>query len=421
LELISGLTMDRSGNIYLIGQTESPEFPRTCTPVPNTPTGTFLTKVNPTGTAILFSSVNNRGVYTSVAVDEADNVHVGGYTLTGGFPLVKPLQATFNGGPLCFFRTSGPCADAFLMKLSGDGSRLLFSTYLGGTGDDRVTAITAQRGNITIAGRADFVGSRTDFPLTEPAWNPNGSMLVAVISEAADAPVFAAASVGNAASYEPGLTPGGIAALFGTGLTEREGVVAAAGFPLPAALSGVEVQVNGVEGPLLAVAKTASNEQINFQVPYSIAGESEVTVVVIRNGVRSLAVRVPLRAAQPGVFTSDGVRAVAQHPDYGLVTALLPAISGEVITVYMTGLGAVAPAVMAGSAAPANPLSRTVETPEITVGGKTAEVLFSGLTPGFAGLYQVNFRVPEEAGSGDVDLEVRIGGIAGNRTKLLVR
>jgi uncharacterized protein (TIGR03437 family) len=82
-----------------------------------------------------------------------------------------------------------------------------------------------------------------------------------------------------------------------------------------------------------------------------------------------------------------------------LVGAGAPAHAGDTIVLYCTGLGPVNPGVTDGSA-PGQQLSRTTSTPNLTIGGQSAQVNFSGLTPGFAGLYQVNAVVPSGTQTG---------------------
>jgi uncharacterized protein (TIGR03437 family) len=68
--------------------------------------------------------------------------------------------------------------------------------------------------------------------------------------------------------------------------------------------------------------------------------------------------------------------------------------------VYCSGLGAVNPGVTDGAAAPGQPLSSTLTPPQLTIGGLSAPMSFAGLTPGFAGLYQVNTVVPSGVPTG---------------------
>jgi uncharacterized protein (TIGR03437 family) len=80
--------------------------------------------------------------------------------------------------------------------------------------------------------------------------------------------------------------------------------------------------------------------------------------------------------------------------DYSLVTSENPAVDGEVLLIYATGLGPVSNTPVDGTPAPDTPLAVTRTAPQITIGGEAAPVLWSGLAPGFVGLYQINVQVP---------------------------
>ena len=127
----SGIAVDAQGNIYVAGSTASPNFPLLNPYQPKYgggPWDAFVTKFDPTGTSLLYStylggSGDDRG-YT-IALDSAGNAYVSGVTTSTDFPLASPIQPV-HGGVL----------DAYLSKLSPDGSTLLYSTYLGGSGND---------------------------------------------------------------------------------------------------------------------------------------------------------------------------------------------------------------------------------------------------------------------------------------------
>jgi uncharacterized protein (TIGR03437 family) len=129
---------------------------------------------------------------------------------------------------------------------------------------------------------------------------------------------------------------------------------------------------------------------------------------VKQNGKWAMAT-VRFDLSPPEVFRLDGAQGAIQHAsDYRLVTSSDPAERGEVVIVYATGLGAVEPPLPSGQAAPLSPLSRTTEEPEVTIGGRPAPVLFSGLAPGLVGVYQLNVRIPEDAPSGEAELLVSL-------------
>jgi uncharacterized protein (TIGR03437 family) len=187
-------------------------------------------------------------------------------------------------------------------------------------------------------------------------------------------------------------------------------------------LNGVAISVGGIAARLYSVATIQGQEQISFQVPFEIASTGNAGVVIDNNGSSSTSISVPVRAAFPGIFLIDGSRGAFLHSDFSLVTSTNPGTRGEVLLLFLTGLGAVNPTVATGSPGPpAEPFARTTMLPEVTMGGQTAEVLFSGLAPGFIGLYQLNFRVPMTSSSGTVDVVVGVGGTTSNLAKVQVQ
>ncbi len=130
---------------------------------------------------------------------------------------------------------------------------------------------------------------------------------------------------------------------------------------------------------------------------------STATIVVNNNGVRSNAVVLPLAKTSPGVFTVPpagiGPGAIL-HSNFSLVSATAPAKRGEAVQIFLTGLGAVTPAVADGASAPSSTLSVLQSPANVYIGGRKADVFFQGLAPGLAGLYQLNVFVPKDAPTG---------------------
>ena len=107
---------------------------------------------------------------------------------------------------------------------------------------------------------------------------------------------------------------------------------------------------------------------------------------------------------------------------YRLVDASNPTTARATIQIYCTGLGAVTNQPASGAAAPSIPLAETVERTSVLIGGIAARVVFSGLTPGAAGLYQVNVEVPDGVFKGPaVPLTLTIGGAVSNTVTVAVR
>jgi uncharacterized protein (TIGR03437 family) len=215
---------------------------------------------------------------------------------------------------------------------------------------------------------------------------------------------------------------GSIASLFGVRLAPPGALAVATQLPLPVELAGTRVLVNEVAAALFFV----SPQQINFLIPPDLpAGTAQVQVAVISNGVRGLTGIARVAAEVPGIFTATpggtGPGAVLNQ-DFSLNTATNPAAAGSIIQIFATGLGPVDPPVAAGRPAGSDPPSRTLAAPVVLINGVAADVLFSGLAPGFVGLYQVNARVPAATPAGAaVSLQIQIGGRSSNQVTIAVR
>ena len=210
----------------------------------------------------------------------------------------------------------------------------------------------------------------------------------------------------NAASSAPAgnpISPGEFVTLYGTGLAKSSQTATP---PYPALLNGVSVSINGKPAPLYFV----SASQINMLVPFTTAGPT-ATIVVQNGGVNSNTVTVPVAATSPGVYTLDqsgsGGGAIL-HADYSLVNAAKPAIGGETVLIYLTGLGTVTPGLNDGTAGNVTTLYTADADVVVYVGGEQATVLFKGLAPGYPGLYQLNVTLPQFLkGSGNLPLAIQ--------------
>jgi adhesin/invasin len=177
--------------------------------------------------------------------------------------------------------------------------------------------------------------------------------------------------------------------------------------------------INGTPAPLVYVSPT----NIAVVVPAAIHPDTGfpddapwATFQVVNNGVRSNSAMVRAAFASPGIFTTaangTGEAAVLHAADYSRVNASSPAVAGETVLIYLTGLGLVTPAVPDGAAASADPVSETNSPAYVLIDNQLAKASFVGLAPGYAGLYQVNAVVPQTPDSGDVSLDVYVESVA---------
>ena len=209
----------------------------------------------------------------------------------------------------------------------------------------------------------------------------------------------------NSASFAPvgnPVSPQQFFSAFGNGLAAATQTASA--LPFPKILAGVELLMNGVAAPVYFVSPAL----VIGMVPQATA-PGTATLVVNNNGTRSNTVEVTVARTAPGIFTVPpagvGPGAVLKT-NFTLVSPANPARRGETVLVYLTGLGAVSPAVPDGAAASSNPLSLVTGTVNVYIGGVPAQVTFKGLAPGLAGLYQLNVVIPAGAPGGSVPLAI---------------
>ncbi|MDX2152008.1 MAG: hypothetical protein SFV54_14820 [Bryobacteraceae bacterium] len=278
----------------------------------------------------------------------------------------------------------------------------------------RVTASTGGKANPATAvsdeqGLVRFTWTPGGNPLNELLASVEGSSEPGLTVTALGRPAILDPGVVNAASYRGGLTPGGFASVFGANLAAGVPGEATLALGYPERLGGSQVTVNGIP----ALLTYANDRQINFLVPSTLPAAAEAEVVVTTRLGASTAARVPLRTVHPGIFfdtaTNYGAVLIANT---GITTVESPAAAGEFLEIYCTGLGPFR------AVFPAPP--ETASTPEVSIGGRPARVLYSGGTT-FPGLYQVNVEVPGGLPAGDAMVVIRIDGQASNDVKIRLR
>ena len=243
------------------------------------------------------------------------------------------------------------------------------------------------------------------------------------------------------------VAPGSIVSVFGAGFGTQDNLSA---FPA-ASVNGISVLFGSTQAPIFALAATSG--QINVLVPTELPSSGTVNLEVQTSGGTSPAQVLTLAAASPGIFyyvdplvltRRNAVAVTANTAWIAMPTSMAtnmglpstcssaitlcgqPAKPGGYLQIYVTGLGKATPggdpngAVLpTGSLAPAsgNPLYQTVATPTVTIGGQPAQVLFSGVGPGYNGLYQVDVQIPANTAPGtDVPLVVTASGASDSAT-----
>jgi len=155
--------------------------------------------------------------------------------------------------------------------------------------------------------------------------------------------------------------------------------------------------------------------QVNAQVPWELRGQTSVLVKVSIGKISSEVYTLPLVDGSPGIFeyidrTAKRNSAAALDELNQVIGSANPARRGRPIQLFLNGLGPVDHQPETGEPTPAEPLARTLAIPEVTIGGKSAVVEFSGLSPLSVGLYQVNLTVPPDAPPGVQPVAVSIAG-----------
>jgi uncharacterized protein (TIGR03437 family) len=223
-------------------------------------------------------------------------------------------------------------------------------------------------------------------------------------------PYYTADSIANSAAGVSGLyAPNTFVTIYGQNLAYTTRALLPsdiAGGTLPTVLpgTGLRVLLNGISANIYYVSPT----QVNFLVPTSlIAGPVNLQLVV--DSAAGPAIPIMLGTSAPSLFQLDAVTVLGVHLDNSLITPASPAQSGEVVVLYATGVGPTSPSAIPdqipNAAATVTPLSSF----SLLMNGTAVDphqILYVGVTPGFAGLFQINWQIPANA---PANPEIRIG------------
>lgn len=216
-----------------------------------------------------------------------------------------------------------------------------------------------------------------------------------------------------------GLAPGSYISIYGTALADATETYSTP--ELPVSLSYGSISFDGGGLSLPGHIHFVSPGQINVQVPWEFQGQTSVQMTVWSNYLPSAKYTVPLAAASPGFFPYAGNAAAVDFQAGAIVTNSSPAKRGDTVELFVNGLGPVTPTPTSGSPAPTNAILNTTTLPTVTLGGVNLPVGFSGLAPGFIGLYQVNVTIPANAPTGNQPLVITMNGISSPPANLPVQ
>lgn len=230
-------------------------------------------------------------------------------------------------------------------------------------------------------------------------------------------------AVVNAASFQAKwpVAPGGLASAFGTFTGATQG--AATQVPLPTAINGVELRVNNTVAPLLFVSPTQINFQVPSATPITVTSLTQEVTVEVRVGGSVVATgKMAVAPASPAIFVADLANPLQPGAILDQSNQFRAVKRGDVIQIFGNGPGiALTSPVLDGTAAGSSPLVTTSQAPRVFIFQQEATVEFSGLSPEFVGLWQINARVPNQAFiSGQVPVQILYDGLVSNTVTITV-
>ena len=265
-----GLAVDSQGNAYLTGYTTSQNFPVTQGAYGGSLTGTsnaFLVKLNPAGTALLYSSYLGGGgsdVGYGVAVDASGDAFVTGSTSSVNFPVsTGAYRGTYSGGT----------SDAFVTKLGPSGGTLLYSTYLGGSDQDQAYAIALDsKGDAYVAGET----LSTNFPntpaLIQSAENGSFDGFVTVLNPAGTAAVYSTLLGGTLDDYACGIAVDAAGNAYVSGYTGSSNFPHTTGVLQPGSAGGYDAFVTKISpsGTSLVYSTLLGGSGDDYALPIAV-------------------------------------------------------------------------------------------------------------------------------------------------------
>jgi uncharacterized protein (TIGR03437 family) len=275
------------------------------------------------------------------------------------------------------------------------GGKQIGVAPLSGTGSSASASITVGAAQLQVGANSIVAQYSGDTSLNAAT----AAITIAVTVTSSGPPAIT--GLANGASFHQTYAPGMVLTVFGSNLADTIWIASSVPLPVQPSGVGVSVKIGAVNAPLYYV----SPGQLNVQIPYETPINQLVTLTVSNNG-RTGSTSFTVGPAAPGLFTDGNGAIVPAHT----------VARGGVVTLYLTGAGAVSPAISTGAApAAGTPVARLpapVQATTVSIGGVGASIQFAGIPTALVGVTQINVAIPANAPLGPQPVVVTIGGIA---------
>ncbi len=381
--------------------------------------GTIAVSVNPASLA--------PGTYNGSVIISSAGATNSPFSIPVTLVVTSAVNLSLSPGSMVFAYQIGSTAPAAQnLAVSSGGTPLSFTTVVATASGGSWLAVSPSGGgttpatlavSIVTAGLAAGTYNGTITVAAPQAANTPQVLNVTLTVSAATAPVVSA--VVNGASWLPGpIAPGEVLTVGGTlvgpdTLTKYQLDV---NNKFPTKLADTAFYFDNIAAPIIYVSKTQSS----VIVPYGIYGRTEVQLEVEYKGVRSSPIKIRVADAAPGLFAANASgsgQGAILNQDYSINNATNAAARESVVMIYATGEGQTNPAGADGTLV-GTTLPRPLQAVTVTIGGKSAEVLYVGGSPGsVAGLLQINAKIPADVAVGNaVPVVITIGGVSSQTT-----
>jgi len=369
---------------------------------------TLAAGASTTLTITLSGTVPPPGSYSGAIAITGPNV-----SMQVPFLYIVPSGVAANMIPLAgngYDGTIGDTTYAFFKLVDGNGlpvpsSPITFSASPGA----RILGVDSTTDSYGIGGVQVLLGS---MPGTYTINAVSGGQKFAFTASARAVPSIFSNGFANAGSANPNtaVAPGSYISIFGSALSDVTDSSSTARLPLAIDYVIVTFDVPSAGISVPGHLTYVSPSQVNVQVPWELEGQSSAQMKIAIDSSYSNVITLPLSNFAPAFFEVSSGAVAALDANYKTIGASNPAVRGQSIALYANGLGPVSNTPPSGDPASTTTFSPTTATPTVTIGGAAAPVSFSGLAPGFAGLYQINVTVPSTIAAGQQPIVVSIGG-----------